>query len=131
MPAPSTTTMSPSVTPAVSAAWTAHAVGSTITAASSVMASGTGWSWLSWATMNVPHPPPVLQQKPVCRPGSTLPKAKRSHPPRSPLAQATHTGLMPRATQPRTGSSTTLRSSSVSATTSWPGTKGKLTIGSK
>ena len=38
---------------------------------------------------------------------------------------------MPRATQPSTGSSTTRRSSSVSATTSWPGVKGKLTMGSK
>ena len=33
-------------------AWIAHAVGSTITAASSLMSSGTAWSCDSWATMN-------------------------------------------------------------------------------
>ena len=37
---------------------------------------------------------------------------------------------MPRASHARTGSITTRRPSSVSATTSWPGTNGKLTIGS-
>ena len=62
VPAPSTTTVSPSVIGWRSAAWTAHAVGSTITAASSLMPSGTGWSWLGWATMCVLQPPPVSQQ---------------------------------------------------------------------
>ena len=50
------------------AAWTAHAVGSTITAASSVRSSGTACSWVSWATMNVDQPPPVSLQKPALQP---------------------------------------------------------------
>ena len=41
---------------------TAQAAGSTITAASSVTSSGTGWSWEGWATMAVAQPPPVSLQ---------------------------------------------------------------------
>ena len=105
-----------------------------MTAASSLMSAGTACSWLGWATICVDQPPPVSQQKPVCRPGSRSPKAMRSQLPRSPRAQAAHTGEMLRATQPSTGSSTTRSVPSVpsrSATTSWPGTNGNDTIGSK
>ena len=49
-------------TPEPTAAWTAQAAGSTITAASSLMSSGTRWSWLSWATIAVDQPPPVSAQ---------------------------------------------------------------------
>ena len=67
-----------------SAPCTAQAVGSTMTAASSDMSAGTACSWLGWATIRVDQPPPVSQQKPVCRPGSRSPKAMRSQLPRSP-----------------------------------------------
>ena len=50
--------------------------------------------------------------------------------PFSPAAQAGHGGSTPRAAQPSTGSSTTRAPSSSAPTTSWPGTKGKLTMGS-
>ena len=115
------------------AACTAHAVGSTITASSSESSSGTGCSWASWATRPpADHPPPVSLQNPICRPGARWPKATRSHPPVRPSAHAAHGGTMPRATQPRTGSITTRASvSSRVPTTSWPGTKGKLTTSSK
>ena len=43
---------------------------------------------------------------------------------------AGHGGSMPRTRQCSTGSTTTRRPSSASPTTSWPGTNGKLTIGS-
>ena len=69
-------------------ACTAHAVGSTMTAASSLISAGTAWSCDSWATMNVDQPPPVSQQKPDCRPGSMCPNAMRSQLPRSPRAHA-------------------------------------------
>ena len=59
VPAPRTSTVDPS-TP--STPWTAQAAGSTITAASSSSWSGTGWIWLSWATIDVDHPPPVSWQ---------------------------------------------------------------------
>ncbi len=134
VPEPITATVSPSVTPAARAPCTAQAVGSTSTAASSVMSAGTGCSWLGWATIWVDQPPPVSQQNPDCRPGSRSPKAMRSQLPRSPRAHAGHGGEMARATQPRTGSSTTRSEPSVpwrSATTSWPGTNGNDTMGSK
>jgi hypothetical protein len=98
------------------------------------MSAGTGWSWLAWAIIWVDQPPPVSQQNPDCRPGSMSPKAMRSQLPRSPRAQAEHGGEIPRVTQPSTGSSTTRSVPSVpsrSATTSWPGTNGNDTIGSK
>ncbi len=106
MPAPSTATTAPGSTFAMTAC-TAHAVGSTMTAASSLMPSGTACSCDSCATMNVDQPPPVSQQKPDCRPGSMCPKAMRSQLPRSPRAHASQRGEMPRATQPSTGSMTT------------------------
>ena len=89
--------------------------------------------------MRVDQPPPVSQQKPVWRPGSRAPKAMCSQLPRSPRAQAAQTGSMPRVTQPSTGSTTTRPAGSAavaaasgrSATTSWPGTNGNDTIGSK
>ena len=62
VPAPSTTTVSPSVIGWRRAAWTAQAAGSTITAASSLMSSGGVEGWLGWATMWVLQPPPVSQQ---------------------------------------------------------------------
>ena len=62
---------------------------------------------------------------------SPTPKASRSQLPRSPRPHGAQSGEMPRVTQPSTGSTTTRRPSSVSATTSWPGVNGKLTIGSK
>ena len=42
----------------VRAAWTAHTVGSTITACSSGMAAGTARTWLSWAISAIDQPPP-------------------------------------------------------------------------
>ena len=47
--------------------------GSTMTAASSLSPSGTGTSWLVWATIDVDQPPPVDSQKPDWRPGSRWP----------------------------------------------------------
>ena len=44
------------------AACTAQAVGSMSTAARSSSSSGTGCSWLGWATISVAQPPPVSQQ---------------------------------------------------------------------
>ena len=63
VPAPSTATTEPGVTFAITA-WIAHAVGSTMTAASSLIPSGTGWSCDSCATIEIDHPPPVSQQNP-------------------------------------------------------------------
>ncbi len=78
VPAPSTATTSPSAIGAPSTACTAQATGSTITAASSLSASGTAWSWLAWATSpDVDQPPPVSAQNPVCSPGRRWPKARR------------------------------------------------------
>ena len=118
------------------AAWTAHAVGSIITAASSERSSGTAMSWSGWASISSDQPPPVSQQNPDCRPGSRWPKATRSQRLIRPSAQASHTGSMPRMAQCSTGMSTARPSgspsrSTTSPTTSWPGTNGKDTIGSK
>ena len=62
MPAPTTATVEPATSPARSTAWTATAAGSTITASSSLIASGTGCSWERWATKRVDQPPPVDAQ---------------------------------------------------------------------
>ena len=62
VPAPMIATVSPGRTRARIAPWTAHAVGSTSTAAWSVMSSGTACSWLGCATIEVDQPPPVSQQ---------------------------------------------------------------------
>ncbi len=108
VPAPITATVMPGSMRAARAAWTAQAVGSTITASSSSRWSGTTCSWLGWATSPpADQPPPVSEQKPICRPGDTCPNATRSHPPVSPTAQAGHNGLTARATQPSTASTTT------------------------
>ena len=112
------------------AACTAQAVGSTITAASSESSAGTATSWLSWATISVDQPPPVLSQKPHCRPGSRSPKPMRSQWLMRPSAHGRQTGRMPRATQLRTGTTTARCPSSRSPTTSWPGVNGNDTIGS-
>ena len=88
VPAPSTaTTASSRPASAASAAWTAHAEGSTITASSSVTSSGTGWSCDSCAT----SPPPTNRLR--CRrssrsavPARCCPNATCSHPPGSPFA---------------------------------------------
>jgi hypothetical protein len=117
VPAPMTATVSP-VTPGAIAAWIAHAVGSTITAASSLIPSGTWCSWLSWATSAVLQPPPVSVQKPVCNPGCRWPNARRSHRSVAPSAQASHGGSMPRAAHASTGSTTTRVPSSRSPTIS-------------
>ncbi len=131
VPAPSTATSPPPGTWARKAAWMAQAAGSTITAPSSDSASGTRWIWLAWATSDVDQPPPVSAQYPVCRPGLRCPMARCWQRPSDPPAHAGHSGVMSRAAQPSTGSTTTRAPSSVVPTISWPGTNGKLTIGSK
>ena len=75
-PPPITTAVSPSLASARSAAWTALAAGSTMTAASSLRSSGTSWSWLSWATRAADQPPPVRLQAPVCSPAPSGPVAR-------------------------------------------------------
>ena len=87
-PAPLTSTRALSSTRARSAVWTAHAIGSIRIACSSESPSGTGWSWLRWATRVSPQPPPVSAQKPVWRPGERWPTVIRLHRFVSPSAQA-------------------------------------------
>ena len=61
-PAPITSTVSSGWAPVRSAAWMAQASGSVSIAAPSVKASGTSYSWDSWATSSSPQPPPVSWQ---------------------------------------------------------------------
>ena len=132
VPEPMTATSLPRPpSPIWRAAWTAQASGSTSTAASSLSSAGTSTSWDSWATNRVDQPPPVDSQKPVWRPGSRWPKATRSQRLGWPPAHWAQAGSMPRTAQVRIGTTTTRRSSSRSPTTSWPGTKGNDTMGSK
>src|ERR1700680_1347793 len=108
VPAPMTTaviSLAPEAGPD-SAPWTAHAVGSTITAASSVNAWGTGCNWLLWATRARPQPPPVSAQYPVWRPGWRWPYAMLRQRLVAPVAQEAHGGSMPRAEHRSTGSRT-------------------------
>jgi len=115
-----------------------------VTASASLKESGTANSWVSWATSPaVDHPPPVSAQKPVWMPGARCPKAVCSQSPVRPTAHAGQGGSIPRARQPSTGWITTrepagngapsapVASSSSVPVTSWPGTNGKLTRGSK
>ncbi len=144
VPAPTTATTSPAATWADNAAWTAHAVGSIMTASWSLNDSGTAWSWLAWAISGaVDHPPPVSVQNPVWSPGSSAPKAMLPQRPVWPDPHCTQGGSMWRGAQPSTGSITarvpgasvrpeaSTPPSSSTPTTSWPGTNGKLTMSSK
>ena len=62
VPAPTSSTVSPGETCARAAACIAHANGSSRTATSFDMPSGTACSWDRWATSMRAHPPPVWEQ---------------------------------------------------------------------
>ena len=107
MPDPITSTSAPSGMRARKTEWIAVASGSIKTATRSSMPSGTAHSCERWASIMRLHPPPVLEQNPVCNPGFKEPTVTRSHRPYSPAAQCSQRSAWSRAAHPSTDDSVT------------------------
>ena len=102
MPDPITSTSAPSGILARKTEWIAVASGSINTATRSSSPSGTAHSCDRCASITRLHPPPVLEQNPVCRPGFNDPTVTRSHLPYSPASQCSHSSAWSRDAHPST-----------------------------